>query len=141
MQATYCVQAVQKDGLLRLRNVVYSDRLDMPSQPAYVLGSPVLVRSSVSQSDWRVAYRTNFPESAPIKHQALAGRLADQACFKTGPLACRHEREVDNTVKAERARAKKQAKAARIRRAMSPSSSSSSSDSSSDSAEGAASGQ
>ena len=141
VQATYCVQAVQKDGLLRLRNVVYSDRLDMPSQPAYVLGSPVLARSSVSQSDWRIAYRTNFPESAPIKHQALAGRLADQACFKTGPLACRREREVDNIVKAERARAKKQAKAARIRRAMSPSSSSSSSDSSSDSAEGAASGQ
>ena len=50
-------------------------------------------------------------------------------------LACRHEPEVDNIVIAERALAKKQAKAARIRRAMFPSTASSSSESSSDSVE------
>ena len=127
VQSTYCVQATCAGNAVHLNNVVYGDFLGCEGHPAsHSLGAPVVTRVRLDKTEWRIAYRTQFPESAPIKLDALAGRLAAQSRFKKGPAAMRRELAVDLIIKQERARAKARRKAARVRELMGTSSSSTS---------------
>ena len=82
---TYCLKAIRvkraaipKDTLhatdVKLHNFVYSDR--MQGSVEEDLGAPTLSKDPVAQLDWRLAYRTSYPEKAwSVKPQKQTSTL------------------------------------------------------------------
>ena len=136
IEYTYCLsfrQTGNSNFPVRIKDCVYSDRLSGPLQGGKELGVAVSTIKPCQDSDWRVSYRRDTPESDPLPFDLLARRLSAQRRAKTGTTS-RRSPLLEQLRAEEEARARKSIKARRERlglTAAAASSEESSSDSSS----------